>query len=147
LARHWALLHSARVLSGFKVTECGGEMVKHSVDVRELGPKLSSISQLMFPDGDRNSALLAVWGASVPVVDEVTEVVLVDVGPELVVDVGPELVVDEAGGIDGDGLLEHAASATTQTGRKSTRSGHVRSPLCIGRGYRRSRLTWVTARR
>jgi hypothetical protein len=60
LARHGAPLHSAREPSGFRVTDWGGEMVKQSVDARELGPKLSSISQLMFPDGDKNSVLVVV---------------------------------------------------------------------------------------
>jgi hypothetical protein len=60
LARHGAPLHSARELSGFRVTDWGGEMVKHNVDVRELDSKLSSISKLMFPDGDKNSVLVVV---------------------------------------------------------------------------------------
>ena len=52
LERQLTPLHSVRLLSVFNVTDFGGEMVRHSVLVMALGPKLSSISQLMFFDGE-----------------------------------------------------------------------------------------------
>lgn len=43
-------------------------MVRQRVWVSALGPKLLSISQLMFIDGDKNSVPVDVCGASVPMV-------------------------------------------------------------------------------
>jgi hypothetical protein len=41
-----------RLPSGFRVTDFGGESVRQSAFVTALGPKLLSISQLMFFDGE-----------------------------------------------------------------------------------------------
>jgi len=57
-----------RLLSVPRVTDLGGETVRQSVLVSELGPKLKSISQLMFFDGERNSVPVADCGTRVPVV-------------------------------------------------------------------------------
>ena len=66
LERQLTPAHSVRLLSVFNVTDLGGEMVRQSVLVMALGPKLSSISQLMFFDGDKNSVPVGVCGTSVP---------------------------------------------------------------------------------
>ncbi len=58
--RHWVPLHSVSVLSVPSVTDRCGDSVKQSVEVMEDGPKLSSISQLMFPEGERNSVPVGV---------------------------------------------------------------------------------------
>ena len=52
LERQLTPLHSVRLLSVFNVTDLGGEMVRQSALVMAFGPKLSSISQLMFFDGE-----------------------------------------------------------------------------------------------
>ena len=52
LERQLTPVHSVRLPSVFKVTDFGGEMVRQSAFVMVLGPKLSSISQLMFFDGE-----------------------------------------------------------------------------------------------
>ena len=44
--------HSVRVPSVFSVTVFAGEMVRQSALVMALVPKLESISQLMFFDGE-----------------------------------------------------------------------------------------------
>ena len=95
------------------MTDFGGEMVRHSVDVMALGPKLESISQLMFFEGEKNSVPVEVCGTSVPEVCEVLDVVLcavLDVVDADVVVVAAEVVVVDE--LDGDGLLEQAASAS-----------------------------------
>ena len=66
LERQLTPVHSVRLLSVFNVTDLGGEIVRQSVLVTALGPKLSSISQLMFFDGDKNSVPVGVCGTSVP---------------------------------------------------------------------------------
>lgn len=52
LERHWTPVHSVRLPSFISVTDFGGVMVRHSVEVIALGPKFESISQLMFFDGE-----------------------------------------------------------------------------------------------
>ena len=52
LERQLTPLHSVRLPSVFNVTDFGGEMVRHSALVMALVPTLSSISQLMFFDGE-----------------------------------------------------------------------------------------------
>jgi hypothetical protein len=41
-----------RLLSDFNVTDFGGESVRQAAFVTALGPRLLSISQLMFFDGE-----------------------------------------------------------------------------------------------
>jgi len=119
-------VHSVSVPSAPSVTDFGGEMVRHSVDLMALGPKLESISQLMFVEGERNSVPVDVWGTSVGEVCDVLDVV-----PCAVLGVGdPDVVEDE---LDGEGLLEQAASATAQAGRISSRNDHLRSAMGIAR--------------
>ncbi len=135
LERQLTPVHSVRVLSVASVTDFGGETVRQSVLVRAPGPKLSSISQLMFFDGETNSVLVEVCGTSVPDVWVVVEVV-----------VAVELEVDDCGVLDGDvaldvvvvdeefedGVLEQAARASAQAGRISRRIAQVRGVLGIG---------------
>ena len=52
LERQLTPVHSVRLLSVFNVTDCGGERVRQRAFVSALGPKLLSISQLMFFDGE-----------------------------------------------------------------------------------------------
>ena len=52
LERQLTPVHSVRLLSVINVTDFGGEMVRQSALVMALGPKSSSISQLMFFDGE-----------------------------------------------------------------------------------------------
>ena len=129
LERQETPVHSVSALFVPSVTDFGGEIVRHSVDVVALGPKLESISQLMFFEGEKNSVLVGVWGASVPKVR-----VVVDVPDPDVVDVADDLeVVDEE--LEGEGLLEQAARARAQAGRTSRRTDHVRSARGIRRVY------------
>jgi hypothetical protein len=120
-----------RLLSVPRVTDLGGETVRQSVLVSELGPKLKSISQLMFFDGERNSVPVDDCGIRVPVVWDVLDVVLagVVVGVVGAVVVGAVVVVvvvvdDE---LCPDGLLEQAASARAQAGRINNRTDRSRS--------------------
>ena len=129
LERQLTPVHSVRLPSVFNVTDLGGEMVRHSVLVMALGPKLSSISQLMFFDGDKNSVPVGVCGTSVPDVSDVLDVVecvVVVVTDEAVV-----VVVDEE--FEDDGPLEQAARARAQAGTISSRTDHVRSARGIAR--------------
>lgn len=105
--RHCCPVHSVRVLSSFSVTDLAGESVRQSVDVIVLGPKLSSISQLMLPEGERNSVSVAVCGAKVPVVFAKDDV---DVVVGTVVDVVDAPVVVVVVVVVGDEPLEQAAS-------------------------------------
>ncbi len=120
-------MHSVSVPSAPSVTDFGGETVRHSVDVMALGPKLESISQLMFFEGETNSVPVEVCGTSVPEVCDVLDVVLCEVldvvDRDVVVVAAEVVVVDE---LDGDGLLEHAASATAPDARISRRTDHFR---------------------
>jgi hypothetical protein len=50
--RHWTPVHSVRVPPVLNVTDFGGEMVRHSVEVMAVEPTLLSISQLMFFEGE-----------------------------------------------------------------------------------------------
>ena len=52
LERQLTPVHSVRLPSVFNVTDFGGEMVRQSAPVMALAPRLSSISQLMFFDGE-----------------------------------------------------------------------------------------------
>jgi hypothetical protein len=52
LERQLTPVHSVRLLSVINVTDFGGEMVRQSALVMALGPKSSSISQLMFFEGE-----------------------------------------------------------------------------------------------
>jgi hypothetical protein len=52
LERHVSPVHSFSVLSVIRVTDFGGESVRQSVLVMALEPRLLSISQLMFFDGE-----------------------------------------------------------------------------------------------
>ena len=121
------------------VTDLGGEAVRHSVDVRALGPKLESISQLMFFEGETNSVLVDVWGTSVPEVCEVLDVVVaavlevVDAAVVVVVADVVVVVVDED---DEAGPLEQAASATAQAGRIIRRTDRLRSAIGIAHAFR-----------
>ena len=128
LERQETPVHSVSALLVPNVTDFAGEMVRHSVDVVAFGPRLESISQLMFFEGEKNSVLVGVWGASVPNVR-----VVVDVPDPDVVDVDDLEVVDEE--LEGEGLLEQAASASAQAGRTSRRTNHVRSARGIRRVY------------
>ena len=135
LERHETPVHSVSVPSAPSVTDFGGETVRHSVDVMALGPKLELIWQLMFFEGETNSVPVEVCGTSVPEVCEVLDVVLcavLDVVDCDVVVVAAEVVVvvDE---LDGDGLLEQAASATAPDARISRRTDHFRIAMGIGR--------------
>jgi hypothetical protein len=132
LERHVTPVHSVSVPSAPSVTDFGGAIVRHSVDVIALGPKLASISQLMFFEGEKNSVPVDVWGTSVPEVCgalDVVERVVVGVAAEVVVVVGDE--------VGGDGLLEQAARAVAPDARISTLTGHFHSASGIGRAYGR----------
>ncbi len=134
LERHETPVHSVSVPSAPSVTDLGGETVRHNVDVMALGPKLESISQLMFFEGETNSVPVEVCGTSVPEVCEVLDVVLcavLDVVDRDVVVVAAEVVVVDE--LDGDGLLEQAASATAPDARISRRTDHFRIAMGIGR--------------
>ena len=52
MERQLTPVHSVRLPSVVNVTDFGCEMVRQSAVVMALGPKLSSISQLMFFDGE-----------------------------------------------------------------------------------------------
>jgi hypothetical protein len=52
LERQFSPVHSLSVLSVVRVTDFGGESVRQSVLVMALEPRLLSISQLMFFDGE-----------------------------------------------------------------------------------------------
>ena len=52
LERQFSPVHSFSVLSVVRVTDFGGESVRQSVLVMALEPRLLSISQLMFFDGE-----------------------------------------------------------------------------------------------
>ena len=52
MERQVAPVHSCSVLSVMRVTDFGGERVRQSALVVALEPKLLSISQLMFFDGE-----------------------------------------------------------------------------------------------
>jgi hypothetical protein len=124
------------------VTDFGGEAVRHSVDVMAVCPKLESISQLMFFEGETNSVLVDVWGTSVPEVCEVLDVVgaaVLEVVEAAVVVVATEVVVvvDEDDSDDEDGPLEQAASAAAQAGRIIRRNDRVRTAIGISRAYGR----------
>jgi hypothetical protein len=123
LERQFTPAHSVRLLSVFNVTDLGGEIVRQSVLVMALGPKLSSISQLMFFEGDKNSVPVGVCGTSVPDVCDV----LVDELELKVVVVTDEAVVLVDAEFDDDGPLEQAARARAHAGRSSSRSDHIRS--------------------
>jgi hypothetical protein len=117
-ARHCCPVHSVSVLSSLRVTDRGGVRVRQNVDVTALGPRLSSSSQLMFPEGDRNSDWVGVCGASVPIV------VVVDgaVDVEEVFGAAADVVVARDEAVVGvvDGPLEHAANPSAKL-RRSTR--------------------------
>jgi hypothetical protein len=127
LERQLTPAHSVRLLSVFNVTDFGGEIVRQSVLVVALGPKLSSISQLMFFDGDKNSVPVGVCGTSVPDVCDVLDVVLAEELVVVVVVVTDEAAVVVDAEFEEDGLLEQAARARAHAGRSSSRSDHVRS--------------------
>ncbi len=40
LDRHWPPVHSVKLPSFSRLADLGGEIVRHNVDVNELGPKL-----------------------------------------------------------------------------------------------------------
>lgn len=123
LERHWSPVHSVSEPVVLSVTDLGGEMVRHSAEVMALGPKLESISQLMFFEGEKNSVPVDVCGASVPVVCEVLDEVLD------VVEVAADVVVVVVEDDDGDGLLEQADSATASAGRISRPGDHFRGAM------------------
>ena len=52
MERQLTPVHSFSVLSVIRVTDFGGERVRQSALVMALEPRLSSISQLMFFDGE-----------------------------------------------------------------------------------------------
>jgi hypothetical protein len=125
LERQLTPAHSVRLLSVFNVTDLGGEMVRQSVLVMALDPKLSSISQLMFFDGDKNSVPVGVCGTRVPDVWDVLDVVPPDELEVVVVTEEAVVVVDEE--FEDDGLLEQAARARAHAGRISSRTDQVLS--------------------
>jgi hypothetical protein len=129
-------VHSVSVPSAPNVTDLGGEAVRHSVDVRALCPKLESISQLMFFEGETNSVLVDVWGTSVPEVCEVLDVVgaaVLEVVEAAVVVVVADVIVVVVDEDDEAGPLEQAASATAQAGRIIRRTDRLRSAIGISR--------------
>lgn len=136
MERQLTPVHSVRELFVARVTDFGGERVRQSAFVRAFGPKLLSISQLMFFDGEKNSVLVDVCGTRVPDVVDVVPPVLevVDGALVVVVAVAVEVVVE----FEEDGLLEQAASASAHAGRISRRTDHVRNALGIRRAYVRS---------
>jgi hypothetical protein len=122
--RHCAPLHTATFASVVRVAERAGDSVRHSVWVIPEAPRWSSISQLMLPEGERNSVTVGVCGTSVPVVAVVVDVVpvraVVVVLTEVVV-----VVLDAAVEVDGDALglvvvFEHAATSAPSVTRDST---------------------------
>ncbi len=123
-------MHSVSVPSVPNVTDFGGETVRHNVDVMALCPKLESISQLMFFEGDTNSVLVDVWGTSVPEVCEVLDVVEAAVLD--VVEAAVVVVVD-----DDDGPLEQAASAAAPAATIMRRTDRLLSAIGISRAYGR----------
>jgi hypothetical protein len=140
LDRQETPVHSVSVPSVANVTDFGGEAVRHSVDVRAFCPKLESISQLMFFEGETNSVVVDVWGTSVPEVCEVLDVVgpaVLEVVEAAVVVVATEVVVvvDEDDEDDEDGPLEQAARAAAQAGRIIRRTDRLRSAIGISRAY------------
>jgi hypothetical protein len=112
--RQFTPVHSLSVLSVMRVADFGGEKVRQSTLVRELEPRLLSISQLMFFDGEKNSVTVEVCGTSVPDVWVVLDVELA----AAVVDVVLADVVDVEGEPEGE-LLEQAANARAQAGKSS----------------------------
>jgi hypothetical protein len=116
LERQLTPVHSLSVLSVMRVTDFGGEMVRQSVLVMALEPRLLSISQLMFFDGEKNSVTVEVCGTSVPDVWVVLDVVP---EPPPVVVVDGAVVVDVVDDELEVGLLEQAANARAQAGRSN----------------------------
>jgi hypothetical protein len=92
--------------------------------------------------------LVAVWGTRVPEVGDVLDVVpageLVEVDPDVDVVVGAVVVVVDD--VEGDGLLEHAASARAQAGRAKRQADQGRRVLIILRAYGGSIPTWGLVR-
>ena len=122
--RHCVPVHVVTVLSVLRTADWGGEYVRHKVWVIELEPKSSSISQLMFFVGERNSEAVGVCGSSVPLVADVVVVLVCAVECDVVVDAGVDDVVERAVDdvvveAEGVGPLEHdaidAAPATRTT--------------------------------
>ncbi len=105
LERHCVPVHTATLPSGVRVADRGGERVRHMVWLMELDPKLKSISQLMFPEGERNSVPVGVCGTNVPVVCPAVEVV-----PRAVVEVVATDVLVDVAVVGGAALLEQAAA-------------------------------------
>lgn len=105
--------------------------MRHKVCVIELEPKLTSISQLMFFEGERNSVLVGVCGSSVPLVAEVVVVVEPTLEADVVVETGAEELVELA--VDDDVVvsdgepLEHDANSAAPAA--STRTGTTRRVL------------------
>ncbi len=118
--RHCWPVHLVTVPSVFRTADCAGENVRHKVCVIMLEPKLLSISQLMFLEGEKNSVPVAVCGTKVALVADVVVVVVV------VVDcAADDVLVLELAGRDVvvvlavvevvfvvDGPLEHDANST-----------------------------------
>ena len=52
MERQLTPVHSLSVLSVIRVTDFGGEIVRHNAPVVAVAPTLLSISQLMFFDGE-----------------------------------------------------------------------------------------------
>ncbi len=129
LERQLTPVHSARVPSAESVTDFGGERVRQKALVRALGPKLLSISQLMFFDGEKNSVPVDVCGTRVPDVVDVADGL--DVVERAVLDVVARLEVVVV--FEEDGPLEQAASVSAQASRTRGRIDHVRSALGIGK--------------
>ena len=122
-------VHSVSVPSAPSVTDFGGAIVRHSVDVIALGPKLASISQLMFFEGEKNSVPVDVWGTSVPEVCgalDVVERVVVGVAAEVVVVVGDEVE------------RRRAARAGGEGGGAGRQNQHADGPFPQRKGHRTS---------
>ena len=52
MERQFTPAHFVRLPSVIRVTDLAGEIVRHRAEVRALGPKSLSISQLMFFEGE-----------------------------------------------------------------------------------------------
>jgi hypothetical protein len=127
--RHDTPVHRASVPSGLSVTDLGGEIVRQEADVVELGPRLKSISQLMFPEGEKNSVSVALCGCRVPPVDD--DEVVVDVAAVVgVVFAAVTEVVDVVAGE----LLEQAASQRAPLSTRVTgATRRTRGEVCTDR--------------
>ena len=124
LDRHCVPVHTATVPSGVSVADRAGDTVRHRAWLIELAPKLKSISQLMFPEGDKNSVPVGVCGTNVPVVCAV-----VDVAPCAVVEVVAMIVLVDVLVVGGAALSEQAvASVAPPITRTSRPMGHRRRP-------------------